>query len=728
MGNTQDTKPKPKFLWLKITLYCLLVCSVLVLLFQAVDLYLVINHANEQAVAIGENQANEILEQLQRILQKIENQTKSFAADLQSGKVNADNLFEHLRKESLQDSYVLGFTVAYAPNVFNVEKRLFAPFYDAAAEKVVQCEDYYDYTDKNNWADAVWYLKPVENGKAMWVTGFGPAAGTTYAGYSVPVYKQENGQKELFALVNAALSLEKLSTLLNTQYVGRLGTSIMIDERGALIVHPNTKLLNSKKTWLEIMKEKDVGNASIYKLPGLMGNGEAGKTRFRNFRGFDPPQHGWFFYRPVPGTTWSFGVAIFESELYRDGTSLRRRKILIALNVLFFLCLLPSLFIQFGKIDDRSLSMVVVAFTLGGIAVIGYLWYLNVNKSYHQRKSNPNQKTINDLNGLKVFLKEQQQYAKNIRQPPPHFVPTRIYVRSIEFEGSHNVKISGQIWQTYDKGKQDDLTRGFVFPDIAPDAEAFFAEKNFHELKDGKETIGWRFRATLRQKFTFSQYPFDSQRVSLRLKHVDEAKNVILIPDILSYRYINTFARPGLHSGISIPGWKPRGTYFSYEFVRYDLAFGNPGTSDLGQFPELQYSILLQRSFITPFISYIVPILIVTFLLYGVVIMSSLNQEKQSESGFNVFGVLGTCGAFFFTIALMHVDLRSKLNLEVVTYLESLYIISYILLVTVSLNALLFITTDAVAIIEYRDNVIAKLLYWPLFVAMVLGVTLMTFY
>ena len=301
-------------------------------------------------------------------------------------------------------------------------------------------------------------------------------------------------------------------------------------------------------------------------------------------------------------------------------------------------------------------------------------------------------------------------------------------ITALEIEDAHHVAVTGTLWQTYRKGAQDHLDRGFRFPDLAPDPEGLTIEEQFRDETEELEVVAWNFRARLRQKFNFRRFPFDMHQVVITVRHLKDEQNVILVPDLVSYGYINTNATPGLSQHLTVPKWMAEGSYFGYRLTNDNLERGLPGSPALEQQPELQFRILLQRRFLTPFVSYIVPILIVSLLLYGVVILSSLRLEKQEVSGFNIFGVLGTSGGFFLTIALMHVDLRSELSGDVLTYLESLYLIAYLLLVLVSLNALLFIATDAVPWIEYHDNLIPKILFWPLLSGLVLLVTIITFY
>lgn len=144
--------------------------------------------------------------------------------------------------------------------------------------------------------------------------------------------------------------------------------------------------------------------------------------------------------------------------------------------------------------------------------------------------------------------------------------------------------------------------------------------------------------------------------------------------------------------------------------------------------PELNFNIILQHDILTPIIAHVVPLLIVAIMLYGVLVSSTKIESKTSIAGFNTFGVLEICAAFFFVVVLAHIDLRSNLNTGVVTYIEYLYFITYLMFLLSAVNSIMFTTTDQFRVIEYGDNLIAKLLYWPLYLGLIFAITIRIFY
>jgi len=58
----------------------------------------------------------------------------------------------------------------------------------------------------------------------------------------------------------------------------------------------------------------------------------------------------------------------------------------------------------------------------------------------------------------------------------------------------------------------------------------------------------------------------------------------------------------------------------------------------------------------------------------------------------------------------------------------SLQIGMYLAILAVSVNSILFVSHANVSLIQYKDNFIPKLLYWPVIASLLLGVTLWVFY
>lgn len=130
----------------------------------------------------------------------------------------------------------------------------------------------------------------------------------------------------------------------------------------------------------------------------------------------------------------------------------------------------------------------------------------------------------------------------------------------------------------------------------------------------------------------------------------------------------------------------------------------------------------------SPFISDMIPPVVVAFLLFAVLMISTKHEERIASYGFSSSAVLAYCAALFFVLILSHAALREDLATHGIIYLEYFYFIMYFAILAVSVNSILLASGTTLTFITYKDNLIAKLLYWPVILGVVFGIALAVFY
>lgn len=686
---------------------------------------------NRKIVRLGQTKAEKIHTKLTKYVEEIELLTARFANELEARNIHSEELLKQLKQRSRQHEFLLGFTVAYVPDEAEDDPQQYAPFFDNRSGEIEDLTQLYDYTEESETSK--WYCECLQAESGVWVSGYGDGAATHYVGYSVPFYQRDTqtGERKIQGVVNASVSLQDLNRSLNRKFIGSLGGAVLMNEQGTLLAHPRFDYVSGDRTlrtFAEEVGSEELLRANQEMLAGNSGNVSVKMHRLANFRS---DQSGWFFYRPIERPNWSLGVGIMANELDYGHNERRRRQILIVLTIAAFALFLTALICRVHQLKTQQLWIFSFLTSVYLATSIGIIWYLTTTFGLFVSQASteePHESRIINIEGLNTFLEQWRQEANELREPRSEVVPTGIYVRSLEFTNANNIQVSGFLWQRYRLGSQDHLARGISFPDVAPDPGSLTLTQT-HQEKNGEfEELGWEFRVTLRQKFDYGAYPFDRQTIAIRLKNADRFQDVVLVPELDRYQLINSQTLPGVREELVLPGWRVMGSYFGYQREDYNFRLTKNSFTDQTRVPVMQFNVVVQRNFLTPFLSHIIPILVVMILLHGILISSSIDEGKQESSGFSAFGVLETSGAFFFAIVLMHIDLRARLNLDIVTYLECLYISGYLALISVALNALAFITTDEFAIFEYRDNLLAKVFYWPLFLLLLLAVTLWTLY
>ena len=397
----------------------------------------------------------------------------------------------------------------------------------------------------------------------------------------------------------------------------------------------------------------------------------------------------------------------------------------VSIAALAFIFGLTLLVCRVDRGTHGRLWTAAVATTL--ICTAGLAWVL----SYSFNKDEHFQPGEIVLKNRAIPAQAVMQYQGDMTQEPAR-VMTGIFVQSAEFSSANNVTITGFVWQVYDDSMPDWLQRGpkdenpgFIFPE----SEQTEAEFLYRLRSDHGWTYGWYFSAVLRQQFDYRRYPFDRENVWIRMWHDMIGRDVILVPDLHSYTTLVPEKFPGLElQDFVLEGWDVSGTYFSYRHNSYNTNFGIGDYAGHQKFPELYFNITMTRSFLNAFIVNFITLAVAAFLLFTVLHTIHTRSEKLGLLGFNVSTVLGFCAALFFVVILAHTSLRASLAAPTLMYLEYYFIVMYAAFLGVSVNAIMVASRSPHPLILIGDNLVARLLFWPLLSFALLVATVVIFY
>ena len=234
-------------------------------------------------------------------------------------------------------------------------------------------------------------------------------------------------------------------------------------------------------------------------------------------------------------------------------------------------------------------------------------------------------------------------------------------------------------------------------------------KSSYRVAKDHVVTVGWYFKAELREPFDYSNFPLDKNTIWLRLRPDNQVGNVVLVPDFSSYTNINEKSLMGIDiNGLVLPSWEVFGTFFSSEAVSLNSNFG---VTDVSQqvSQELLFNIAIKRAFLDSVFSTVIPIFLIYLILF-VVLFSSLDD---------LLSVLGINAGLLFSVALWHSTLRTSLSSTGVTYFETYYFVCYFVISLICINSVLLSCRYELPWLHYKNNLIPKLIFIP----MVTGVT-----
>jgi hypothetical protein len=307
----------------------------------------------------------------------------------------------------------------------------------------------------------------------------------------------------------------------------------------------------------------------------------------------------------------------------------------------------------------------------------------------------------------------------------PVFIPTGVYVDSMQFRGSYDVQVSGYIWQRYANDLPQGIQKGFEMPE----ANYLRFEEVDRARQGNEELITWSFKATLREQFDYDRYPLDRQQIWLLLWHPDFNRNVYLAPDLAAYTSPGDPATlPGLHEGVVLEDWDIQQSFFSFRANAYNTNFGVKGYEADQKQPELYYNVSIKRHLLSTLISRTITPLVILIQLFVLVAVIGPDSERLEKFGVRPGGVIFTCAAFFFAVLFAQNSLRSEVQAGGLVYLESLYILTYVVILAVAINSVLLVAQPNLTLFREYDNMWAEVLYWPAILLTLVVITLVALF
>lgn len=679
---------------------------------------LVSDRAERRAESIrrGHAEAEKVAKTLDEELRSVQPIVQSIAERVSSGALDGAALPGIFEKEIVGNDLLFGIGAAYEPYSYRQDRRLYAPYYvrDQTGTPVLRyVDDEYDYTQFQHR----WYGDTLLEGAGWSEPYFGRVADTQLVEYSVPFYSSDTAAEEgaePAGIIYANFSADHITDLLADLGIGRLGYGLVLSREGGFISHPRKELVSSDRTIFDIAWER--GDTALHSMAVRAIQGIRGDVDYQDNL---TNQTSKIIFEPIASTGWSLAFVFIDEDEASSANRTRRDILHIILAFLLggcSLCLLV-LALRFDGIVHQWMGIAAVSALL--IAAIGGVW---MTSTRYPLRPEASRFRIVDQATLKSFESRLEREAGPNQEASLLFVPTGVFVKSIAFTSGNDVDVTGYVWQRYTHGVHDRLEPGFSLPE----AESPEITVAYQKVTEEETLIGWYFVAKLRQEFNYDRFPLDEQEVWLRLRHKDLDEHVVLVPDLSSYSHMDPRSRPGVETDLLLPGWRIKSSYFNYREHEYSTNFGMAEFE--ASIAELHFNVDLQREFLSPFVSRIIPLFVVAAMLFAMVLVSSMVEATTQELlGSAMQTVLG-CAALFFVLIFEHISLRETLPSPRILYFEYFYFTAYTALMVVSLNSILLASGTGLWVIEHRDNLVPKMAFWPAFLAILFLATATTFY
>ena len=613
--------------------------------------------------------------------------------------------------------FLLGITVAYEPYSIDPEKEFYSVFYNNRKSSFYKIEDMYNYHD-SSLITAKWYTQTAITKKPYLSNPyFAEVAKELVIDYSTPLFSTDNDQSKRFiGVVTLSISLDLFTEVVSSYVHGKSGFVFITEQGGEFITHPNRSYILNENIYNQLNNVTIEGSAKKnYAKP-------SGHINFTsNYTGVQSI----LYHQTSDITNWKIGVVYSRTDLLGSPKNLERKIIHIALAIsILILFVLIVLIKKYFKHSNNfwAISIIISVLFLLNVSVI---WIINLDLDYSEELTDRTR--VYSDNALKSYVDKKNNEQRLLGKPDYLTIPTGTFIEELLVTDSYNMSVSGKIWQKWPVEHDLKDNKGFHFIQAAPNGRSVLVELLSKDRLDSATWLyTWKFNATLRIFFDYRQYPLDQHYIDIKLIYPDMTDKIMLVPDFESYEALNPSSRPGMSDIIFLPRHRIIASYFSFSSLDMKTFFGQDRVDKNSEFQLLEYVIVIKRRFITPFISFVIPFIlgsiIIFFLLY------SLNKNKDDKSGVTVMGVVQGMAALFFAMLLAHITIRNKIPTPHITYLETFYIVNYIMTILLILVVVMYSGPTKYKFLDYKDNLLVKVIYWPFLFGLIYVITLIKFY
>ncbi len=653
---------------------------------------------------------------IDRVACEVIDNANLIASQLSSGELTHNAAQIRLRELLERYPHFLGSVLSYKSYAFDPKRRLYSVLYARKNGRIeqVQLDTVYDYTKPEH----DWFGAAIDNGPRWSQPFYGEASSSLLVAYSAPFYGMDRAIDRRFArgVVTITISIEEIGRVIESLDLGPTGFGALVSQEGTYLYHPDTELVISRKTLRQIAHEQNDRDRLI--LAEQAGKRGAGVLDHRSLStGLDS----WLIYAPIPSTGWSMQNTFVKDDLPWDIDLLRRQLIQITTVLVILASSLAALLSRVCSGNRARLWVVSAMIALFFAAGIGVLWKIALSHNSINRSEGIR---INDKAALTRIMNSYTRASSDRHTEAPVYIPTGIFIESASLNFAGDLAVSGYIWQKYRLGEQDAVPRGFTISG----ASNLIMQENYRIRENGFEIVRWNVICTVPQQIDHSKYPLEQDKLSLQIQHKDLNHNVFLVPDLAAYNFTNPTALPGLRKGLTLPGWKIARSFFELRENFYNTNFGLERPLNKERFPSFCFSFEIKRNFTDAFISNLTALIIVTILLFTLLMITSKDEQRVSFMQAGSGRILNICASMFLVIAFSHVNIRRTIVVEQVFYLEYFFFLIYFTILLVSINSVLYSLNANIYLVQYRENLIPRVCFWPCLFALLFTITVFTFY
>jgi hypothetical protein len=382
---------------------------------------------------------------------------------------------------------------------------------------------------------------------------------------------------------------------------------------------------------------------------------------------------------------------------------------LLTLILIFTLCtvLLIAVILRLKHTYYPYLSLICSLLVFINIIVI--LRYSKSDIFYDEKQIT----VIKTASELQKYLLHRTQKALERNVPIQIPVTIGLDIYSINISTKNSIHLVGHLWQKFLTGHNP----GIRFPRATKTDMQVMYEK-----KEGNYTIiGWDLNAELEQELDYSKYPFDHFDLEILVQPRITTPSYIFIPDFNHKNFLGEKAH--------IASFNVVHSFFAYIKQLYQMSEVIDRKVQLSP-TGLAYHIRLNRNLINPFLTDLIPLIIIFLTIFiiawfGNRIEEFVGDDKKEYNRKimeNRLALAGSYTALFFSLIILNSQIRNSVAFDHILYIEYYIFCAYIAILTFELSNLIAPRFGKI------NSSIIMCFYWPLQTIIWFIFTIITFY
>lgn len=615
-----------------------------------------------------------------------------------------------LRNEIDHYRSLTGLTIAYRPEMSPHRGDLCAPYITQtpAGLNYRRVEETYDYTEGGH----DWFDVAIENGEHTTDPYWGESGQnwmvTHSRSFTLP---GPDGEPRIAGVVAADYTLKQLWNFLKPGQVSADGYAVLMDSQGHYLAHPNVALIAEGRKAQDIVREVAPNH-----IAGFARALETGRSFLFPLHNIVTQHRSVGMLMAVPNTQWRLCQVVVDQNWGDKRNQKLRHFIHMTLTGVIIVWLAALLVAWSHPITSFRWNITVILISIGALTGMAAIWWLH--SAFGQYRPTYHKNIIGLNSSIQESIKKEQQYVEQQHRPTPVISPVGILVRSLRKTDSDEFNVHGIIWQRLPLDRPEGVTRGVFFPDA--DKSTF--KEQYYYTSEGYEVAGWKFSATLRQRFDNKRYPFDRINLRIRMRKKGLKRSVMLVPDLGAYRIGLPSATPYIADNTSLPGWTIESTFFTMSSHTYDMDFGLHETHPMDDMARsCSLNIIVRRKWLRSLIVVLIPIFIILGISYAAIRMITQKEHLVETYGFRPVRMVLLGATFCLFLILVSAGLRKQMVSDHVFYVEWLFFMLYLL---VGINCWIGTTIAAGrGKLAEHDGRRVKLFYWPIVLTVIYAIT-----